>query len=78
MSMRYMIWNNKGEVGKTFLTYVIATEYAIKYSEKRVTVVDVLNKSRHGEYDIYGCSTMANQTQIDAIQAQLDTLVEAL
>jgi cellulose biosynthesis protein BcsQ len=28
--MKYCIWNNKGGVGKTFLTYAIATEYAKK------------------------------------------------
>ena len=30
---RYCIWNNKGGVGKTFLTYLLATEYAEKNPE---------------------------------------------
>jgi cellulose biosynthesis protein BcsQ len=39
--MRYCIWNNKGGVGKTFLTYCLAVEYAIQHPEKTVVVADM-------------------------------------
>lgn len=57
MNMRYMIWNNKGGVGKTFLTYVIATEYAIKHPEKRVAVVDMCPQANVSEMLLGGNGT---------------------
>ena len=37
----YAVWNNKGGVGKSYLTFQIATEYARQHPAKRVLVVDV-------------------------------------
>lgn len=37
----YAIWNNKGGVGKSYLTFQIASEYAIQNPEKKVLVVDL-------------------------------------
>ncbi len=47
--MRYCIWNNKGGVGKTFLTYCIATEYANRHPEKSVVVVDMCPQANVSE-----------------------------
>lgn len=47
--MRYCIWNNKGGVGKTFLTYCLATEYSIKYPKKKVVVVDMCPQANVSE-----------------------------
>ncbi|MDR3089042.1 MAG: ParA family protein [Desulfobulbaceae bacterium] len=41
MYSSYCIWNNKGGVGKTFLTYGIAIEYAKKHSDKNVVIFDL-------------------------------------
>ncbi|MCL2616035.1 MAG: AAA family ATPase [Defluviitaleaceae bacterium] len=41
MKKKYVVWNNKGGVGKTFTTYCMACEYAEKYSDKKVVVVDM-------------------------------------
>ena len=38
--MRYAAWNNKGGVGKTFLSFVLATEIA-KEREVPVVLVDM-------------------------------------
>ena len=38
-TMRYAIWNNKGGVGKTFLSFMLSSEYAIKYSSNKIVVV---------------------------------------
>lgn len=37
----YAIWNNKGGVGKSYLTFQIASEYARQNPEKKVLVVDL-------------------------------------
>ena len=47
--MRYMIWNNKGGVGKTFLTYLLASEYARTNPEKKVVVADMCPQANVSE-----------------------------
>lgn len=47
--MRYCIWNNKGGVGKTFLTYCIATTYAARHPEKKIVVVDMCPQANVSE-----------------------------
>jgi cellulose biosynthesis protein BcsQ len=37
----YAVWNNKGGVGKSYLTFQLASEYARQNPEKRVLVVDL-------------------------------------
>lgn len=37
----YAIWNNKGGVGKTYLSFAMATEYARQNPEKRVIFADM-------------------------------------
>ncbi|MDQ0464210.1 cellulose biosynthesis protein BcsQ [Caulobacter ginsengisoli] len=37
----YAFWNNKGGVGKSYLTFQVATEYARQHPEKRVLVIDL-------------------------------------
>ena len=33
---RYALWNNKGGVGKSFLTFSLACEYAIAHPDEEV------------------------------------------
>lgn len=37
----YAIWNNKGGVGKSYLTFQLAAEYARKNRDKKVLVIDL-------------------------------------
>ncbi len=37
----YAIWNNKGGVGKSYLTFQVASEYARLHPNKRVLVIDL-------------------------------------
>ena len=37
----YMIWNNKGGVGKSYLTFQIASEYAKQNPTKQIVVIDM-------------------------------------
>lgn len=37
----YVIWNNKGGVGKTTLTFHLATHYAMRNPDRKVLVIDL-------------------------------------
>ena len=37
----YAIWNNKGGVGKSYLTFQIASEYAKTHPNQKVLVIDL-------------------------------------
>jgi chromosome partitioning protein len=37
----YAVWNNKGGVGKSYLTFQIACQYARQHPEKKILVVDL-------------------------------------
>ncbi len=37
----YGLWNNKGGVGKSYLTFQIASEYAAQHPNKKVVVIDL-------------------------------------
>nr|VFK40297.1 MAG: AAA domain-containing protein [Candidatus Kentron sp. TC]VFK54993.1 MAG: AAA domain-containing protein [Candidatus Kentron sp. TC] len=52
--MRYAIWNNKGGVGKTFLTYMISSEYALKNPDKHIVVIDMCPQANISEIMLGG------------------------
>lgn len=54
MSSRYAIWNNKGGVGKTFLSFMLSSEYAAQHPEKRVIVVDMCPQANLSEIFLGG------------------------
>ena len=41
LSKSYVTWNNKGGVGKTTLTFHMATQYALDHSDENVLVIDL-------------------------------------
>ena len=41
----YALWNNKGGVGKSYLTFQIACEYARQHPETNVLVIDACPQS---------------------------------
>jgi cellulose biosynthesis protein BcsQ len=47
--MKYMIWNNKGGVGKTFLAYTLASEYALKHNDENIVVADLCPQANVSE-----------------------------
>jgi cellulose biosynthesis protein BcsQ len=46
---RYAIWNNKGGVGKSFLTFVLSSEYAIAHRDRSVFVIDMCPQANVSE-----------------------------
>lgn len=47
--MKYMVWNNKGGVGKTFITFILASEYAIAHPDEDVIVADLCPQANVSE-----------------------------
>lgn len=52
--MKYAIWNNKGGVGKSFLTFALATEYASQNPDKQVFVIDMCPQANVSEIILGG------------------------
>lgn len=57
--MRYAVWNNKGGVGKSFLSFVLATEYAKEHPDKHVIVADMCPQANLSEILLGGNGTGA-------------------
>ena len=58
--MRFAIWNNKGGVGKTFLSLVLSTEFAHRQPQKTVLVVDMCPQANLSEILLGGNGEGAN------------------
>ena len=52
--MRYAIWNNKGGVGKSFLTFILASEYAAENPRKSIYVIDMCPQANVSEIFLGG------------------------
>lgn len=65
---RYAVWNNKGGVGKTFLSFIVAAEYAEQHPDQQVVVVDMCPQANVSEIVLGGNGEGA---------AQLSTLLGA-
>lgn len=65
----YAIWNNKGGVGKSYLTFQIASEYARQNRQKKVLVVDLCPQANSSSMLLGGMDQgEANLTQIHTQQ----------
>jgi chromosome partitioning protein len=63
----YALWNNKGGVGKSYLTFQIACEYARTHPDQKILVVDMCPQANSSIMLLGG---MANgESRIDAIAA---------
>jgi len=56
----YAFWNNKGGVGKSFLCFVAASEYAYCHSKTDVYVIDLCPQANLSEILLGGSSTHSN------------------
>ena len=57
--MRYAVWNNKGGVGKSFLSFILGTEVAHRHPEKHVILVDMCPQANLSEIVLGGNGTGA-------------------
>jgi chromosome partitioning protein len=53
-AMRYAVWNNKGGVGKSFLSFVLGTEVAHRHPDKNVILVDMCPQANLSEIVLGG------------------------
>jgi chromosome partitioning protein len=67
--MKYAIWNNKGGVGKTFVSFVMACEYARQHPDEMVVMVDMCPQANISEIVLGG-----NGPGAQALQKLLDEL----
>ena len=59
--MRYAIWNNKGGVGKSFLSFVLGTEIANRTPDRHVILVDMCPQANLSEVVLGGNGDGANR-----------------
>ena len=52
--MIYATWNNKGGVGKTFLTFMMAGEYTHNNPKKKVVAIDLCPQANLSEIILGG------------------------
>ena len=57
---RYALWNNKGGVGKSFLTFSLACEYALANPDEEVLVLDLCPQANLTEMFLGGKDTAAD------------------
>ncbi len=63
----YAFWNNKGGVGKSFLSFVAATEYARTYSNTDVYVIDLCPQANISEMLILNSEILINTTDQESL-----------
>ena len=68
----YAIWNNKGGVGKSYLTFQIASHYAHQHPTKKVIVIDLCPQSNSSAMILGGM--FAGEAQLNAIHATVPRL----
>ena len=61
----YVVWTNKGGTGKTTLTFHLSTEYAIKYPDKNIIVIDMCPQGNLSTVLLSGVDKKMNGTDGD-------------
>jgi chromosome partitioning protein len=63
MAMRYAVWNNKGGVGKSFLSFILGTEIAHRNPTANVILVDMCPQANLSEIVLGGNGAGATKLQ---------------
>ena len=56
VGVRYAVWNNKGGVGKTFLSFMLSSEYALANLDRSIIAVDMCPQANLSEMLLGGNS----------------------
>jgi len=62
-AMRYAVWNNKGGVGKSFLSFILGTEIANRKPDENVILVDMCPQANLSEIVLGGNGKGADRLQ---------------
>lgn len=80
----YAIWNNKGGVGKSYLSFQIACEYARQHPRRRVLVLDVCPQANSSSMLLGGLSggeealaQFANSTPLRTISGYIEDRIRS-
>lgn len=60
----YVIWNNKGGIGKTMLSFLLSTEYALLHPDKNVVVIDMCPQANVSQVLLGGSDNVENYQKI--------------
>lgn len=60
----YVIWNNKGGIGKTMLSFLLSTEYALVHPDKNVVVIDMCPQANVSQVLLGGSDNVENYQKI--------------
>jgi cellulose biosynthesis protein BcsQ len=63
VAMRYAVWNNKGGVGKSFLSFIVGTEIAHRNPAQSVILVDMCPQANLSEIVLGGNGKGANKLE---------------
>lgn len=75
----YSIWNNKGGVGKSYLTFQVASEYARTNPDKKVLVIDICPQANASSMLLGGIvegETILNQIHQGMPRATISSYIE--
>lgn len=72
--MRYAIWNNKGGVGKSFVTFITACEFAHQHPDKMVVIVDMCPQANVSEVVLGGNGKGAKELEKLLSQSRRQTV----
>jgi len=64
----YAVWNNKGGVGKSYLTFQIAAEFALAHPEQKILVIDLCPQANSSSMLLGGMTDGENR--LNAIHAK--------
>lgn len=70
----YALWNNKGGVGKSYLTFQIAAEYARTHPQQKVLVIDLCPQANSSSMLLGGMVTGENTLQTLASKTPAKTM----
>ena len=70
----YAFWNNKGGVGKSFLSFVAATEYARTYPDTDVYVIDLCPQANVSEILLLNSDLLTNSNSDDEMSDSDDEM----
>src|SRR6185295_1633954 len=71
----YAFWNNKGGVGKSYLTFQVATEYARTHPDSQVLVIDLCPQANASGMLLGGMT--AGEVALDQLSSQTPRLTIA-
>ena len=70
----YVIWNNKGGVGKTTLTFHLATHYAMRNPDQKVLVIDLCPQANVSMALLGSSGPLGTQENLATLFAQKKTI----